>query len=67
MRLYSERSANTLPKDPVLLAGLARMLGFVEETESALVEALQKSYEEHTDRVRALYRKTMDRLLRNAR
>ncbi|MCA9483830.1 MAG: bifunctional [glutamate--ammonia ligase]-adenylyl-L-tyrosine phosphorylase/[glutamate--ammonia-ligase] adenylyltransferase [Nitrospina sp.] len=67
LRLYSERSANTLPKDPALLAGLARMLGFVEETESALVEALQKSYEEHTDRVRALYRKTMDRLLRNAR
>ncbi len=67
LRLYSERTANSLPQDNTVLAGLAHMLGMDRPTDEALVESLNTAYEQHTGEVRTLYRKTMDRLLRNAR
>ncbi len=67
LRLFSERSANCLPTDPGALVGVARMLGMDMKKDQERVAAFDEEYRRVTGRVRALYRKIIDRLLRTAR
>ena len=66
LRIIDQSSSNNLPKDDFAIAALSRLLENVEGDTATLARQLREQYEDVTNKVRAVYKKTVGHLLRVA-
>ena len=64
LRIIRETPTNSLPKDTLDLAQLARLMSYKGDDAGLLADALRKDYEKHTKQMRKYYRDTIGKLLR---